>query len=89
VPVASAGKFIRDINTVILSASTGTVGNFGFTATRQRVVAPLLVANKTESFDWAQLGFPEIKNSSCLFPLQLASTTTTGTVRGSGKLPHG
>lgn len=89
VPSASSGKFIRDINTVILSASTGTAGSFGFTATRPRITMPLNVANKTEIFDWAQLGFPEIYNESCLWPIQLCSTTTTGTVRGGGKIAHG
>jgi len=86
---AAAGKFIRDINSVTLSASTGTAGSFGATATRPRMVMPLNVANKTEIFDWAALGLPEIFNESCLFPLQLASTTTTGSVRGGGKIPHG
>lgn len=89
VPAASSGKFIRDINTVILSASTGTVGSFGFTATRPRMTMPLNIANKSEIFDWAALGFPEIFNSSCLWPIQLCSTTTTGTVRGGGKIAHG
>lgn len=89
VPSASSGKFIRDINTVILSASTGTAGSFGFTATRPRMTMPLNIANKTEIFDWAALGFPEIFNSSCIWPIQLCSTTTTGTVRGGGKIAHG
>lgn len=89
IPAASSGKFIRDVNTVILSASTGTAGNIGFTATRPRAIMPLNLANKSEIFDWAQLGFTEIKNSSCLFPIQLCSTTTTGIVRGSGKIAHG
>ena len=89
VPAAKAGFYIRDINTVLLSATTGTAGNFGFTATRPRLTMPLPLANKMEIFDWAALGFPEIVNSSCLFPVQIASTTTTGTVRGGGKLAHG
>jgi hypothetical protein len=89
IPAADAGKFIRDINTVILSASTTVAGNFGFTATRPRMIMPLNIANKMEVFDWAALGFPEIRNSSCLFPVQLASTTSTGTVRGGGKIAHG
>jgi hypothetical protein len=74
---------------VTLSATTGTAGSFGVTATRPRMTMPLLLANKMEVFDWAQLGLPEIFNSSCLFPIQLASTTTTGTVRGGGKISHG
>jgi hypothetical protein len=50
---------------------------------------PLLLANKMEIFDWAQLGFPEIFNSSCLTIIELCSTTSTGTVRGGGKIIHG
>lgn len=89
IPAAEAGKFIRSINTVTLSASTGTAGSFGFTATRPRMTMPLLLANKMEVFDWAQLGLPEIFNSSCLSLIELCSTTSTGTVRGGGKIAHG
>ena len=89
IPAAAAGKFIRAIGTVTLSASTGTAGNFGFTATRPRMTMPLLLANKMEVFDWAQLGLPEISNSSCLALIELCSTTSTGTVRGGGKIIHG
>ena len=89
IPSADSGKFIRDINTVTLSATTGTAGSFGATATRPRMTLPLPLANKMEVFTWADLGFPEIFNSSCLFPIEIASTTSTGTVRGGGKLCHG
>ena len=89
IPAAAAGKFIRSIDTVTLSASTGTAGSFGFTATRPRMTMPLLLANKTEAFDWAQLGLPEIFNSSCLSLIELCSNTGTGTVRGGGKIAHG
>ncbi len=89
IPAAAAGKFIRDINTVILSASTGTAGNVGFTATRLRGVLPLFVANKGEVFDWAALGVTEVPNDACLQLVELCSTTTTGTVRGGGKIAHG
>ena len=89
IPAAAAGKFIRSINTVTLSASTGTAGNIGFTCTRPRMTMPLNIANKMEIFDWAQLGLPEIFNASCLWPIELCSTTTTGTLRGGGKILHG
>ena len=89
IPAAAAGKYIRDIDTVQLSATTGSAGSFGFTATRPRMTMPLPLANKMETFDWAALGLPEIFNSSCLMILQVASTTSTGTVRGGGKLSHG
>lgn len=86
---AVAGKFIRAVTGVTLSATTGTAGNFGITATRPRtsVSAPLL--NKTEVFDWAQLGLPEIPNNACLMMIMLCGTTSTGTVRGQGKIAHG
>lgn len=86
---AVAGKFIKAVNSVTLSATTGTAGNFGITATRPRtsISAPLL--NKTETFDWAQLGLPEVPNNACLMMLMLCGTTSTGTVRGQGKIAHG
>lgn len=89
IPAAAAGKYIRDVDSVQLSATTGTAGSFGVTATRPRMTMPLLLANKMEVFDWAALGLPEVANSSCLFPVVLTSTTSTGTVRGGGKLAHG
>lgn len=89
IPVAAAGKYIRDVDSVQLSATTGTAGSFGVTATRPRMTMPLPLANKMEVFDWAALGLPEVANSSCLFPIVLTSTTSTGTVRGGGKLAHG
>jgi len=86
---ASAGKFIRGVNSVTLSATTGTAGNFGITATRPRTSVSMPLANKTETYDWAQLGFPAVPNDSCLMMLMLCSTTTTGTVRGQVKIAHG
>lgn len=89
IPTAQQGKFIRGINSVILSASTTVAGNFGFTATRPRTSVSLDVANKTEYYDWAQLGAPEIPNDSCLQLVMLCITTSTGTLRGGGKIAHG
>lgn len=86
---AVAGRFIRGVNTVTLSATTGTAGNFGVTATRPRSAIDVDVANKGQAMDWAQLGLPEIANDSCLFLIAPCSTTSTGTIRGSGKIAHG
>jgi len=89
VPAAASGKFIRAVNTVTLSVTTGTVGNFGVTVTRPRVSLPCPLANLKWSADWAALPVSEIPNSSCLFMIQIAGTSSTGTVRGGGKLAHG
>lgn len=89
IPAAAAGKYIRAVNTVTLSVTTGTAGNFGVTATRPRSSLLCPVANLKWSADWAALPVSEIPNSSCLFLLQIAGTTSTGTVRGGGKIAHG
>lgn len=89
IPAAAAGKYIRDVNTVTLSATTGTAGNFGVTATRYRAALYKPVANARFTADWAGLGFPEIPNESCLFAVQIASTSSTGVVRATGKIVHG
>ena len=89
IPAAASGKYIRAVNNVTLSATTGTAGSFGVTATRPRMTLSTLVANMKFVADWAQLGFPEIFNESCLFPIVLTSTASTGSVRGGGKISHG
>jgi hypothetical protein len=87
--VAQQGKNIKRINSVILSASTGTAGNFGFTFTRPRAYLPTGLANKSEVFDWAALGLPGVPNGSCLQFMVVPSTTSSGTLRGGGKIAHG
>lgn len=83
------GKFIRGVTSVTLSASTTVAGNFGFTATRPRTAFPLPLANKTEVFDWAELGLPSVPNDACLMIAMLVSATSTGALRGGGKIAHG
>jgi hypothetical protein len=89
IPAAASGKYIRDVDTVTLSATTGTAGNFGVTATRYRAAMYKPVANARFTQNWADLGLTEIPNESCLFAVQLASTTSTGIVRATGKIIHG
>lgn len=89
IPSAGAGKFIRGITSVQLSATSGTAGSFGVTATRPRMTIGCPIASFKFVANWADLGLPEIYNSSCLFPIVLTSTTTSGTVRGGGKIAHG
>ena len=89
IPAAAAGKFIRAVNTVTLSASTGTAGNFGVTATRLRGALFMPIANAKFSADWANLPINTIPNSACPFIVMLSSTSSTGTLRGGGKIAHG
>lgn len=88
-PAAASGKYIRGITSVTLSVSTGTAGSLGVTATRYRAALYKPLANVRFTADWANLGLPEITNSSCIFPIQIAGTTSTGIVRTTGKIIHG
>lgn len=85
---AVAGRFIKGVNSVILSASTGTAGNFGVTASRQRTAMSVPVANKLEVFDWPQLGLSEVPNDACLYGAMNCITTSTGVLKGDGKIIH-
>ena len=89
IPSAASGKYIRAVNTVQLTATTGTAGNLGVTATRPRASLGCPVANIKWSADWASLPVSETPNDSCLFVIQIAGATSTGTVRGGGKIAHG
>lgn len=86
---AQQGKNIKRVNTVTLSASTGTAGNFGFTFTRPRMYLPMSLANLVNKADWPQTGLSEVPNGSCLTFMIIPSTTSSGTLRGGGKIIHG
>jgi hypothetical protein len=89
IPSGAAGKYIRGVVTVQLSATTGAAGNFGITATRYRAALFKPVANSRFTADWAGLGLPEIPNEACIACLQATTTTSTGAVRATGKIVHG
>lgn len=85
---AVSGRYIRAITSVTLSATTGTAGNFGFVATRQKFVGDLPTANKMEVFDWSKC-LDDVPNDSCLMMLMSCVTTSTGVVNGSATIAHG
>lgn len=89
IPAAASGKYIKAVNTVTLSATSGAAGSFGVTATRYRAANFHPIANARFTADWAALGIPEILNNSCLFGVMITSTTSTGPLRATGKISHG
>lgn len=86
---AGTNKYIRGVNTVTLSVTSGTAGNFGITATRYRAANMMPISNARYTSDWAALGIPEIMNESCLFPIMLCGASSSGTLRATGKIIHG
>ena len=89
IAAADQGKYIRGVNSITLSASTGTAGNFGITATRYRCGALARTANVRNRVIWEQIGFPQIYAQSALFPIVLTSTTTTGVINSTLKVVYG
>lgn len=85
---SGANLAIRGVNTVTLSATTGTAGNFGITATRLRgsVMAP--IANAKFSAGYADLPISEVPQKACMALMLLPSTTSSGAARGGGKVAH-
>lgn len=84
IPAAATPLPIRSIESVQLTATTGTAGSWGITATRE--IAPLAlppVANYADLYDWARLGAPTVHADACLSFVQLCTTTSTGALTGS------
>lgn len=82
-PTAKSGLGIRGVNTVTLSATTGSAGNFGVTARRQISEAAAIVANYpvTERFGTASM--PDVSDGSCIAWAVMTSTTSSGTLVGT------
>jgi hypothetical protein len=89
IPAANSGKYIMRVNTVQLSGNITTADSFGVTATRYRGALFMPIANARFTRTWSELGLPEIPNSSCLFPIVIANATSTGNIKGTGKIMHG
>lgn len=84
--IGTGGEYIQSIQTVLLSATTGTAGNFGVTATRFIGGHNTALANTGVVSDWQMLGLPQVEDDACLFFVMVASTTSTGTVIGNAKI---
>lgn len=78
----NAGQFIKSIQSVTLSATTGTAGNFGVTVAKRVASVPVAVTNQITTRDAFQLGIPKIPTTACLWLAMFCSTTSTGVVNG-------
>ena len=82
-PTAKAGLGIKGVNTVQLSATTGTAGSFGVTAGRQISEATTLVANYPTTERFSASAMPDIRDDSCIAWAVLTTTTTSGALVGT------
>lgn len=80
VSLASGDTGVESVQSVTLSATTGTAGNFGVTLTYRLAQGFAVVAGLGQPQDYSLLGLPIVQNSACLFYQVMPSTTTTGTI---------
>jgi hypothetical protein len=82
----TAGKWIKSIQSVTLSASTLTAGNFGVTATRKHAQPKSCdVANKLIKDNWYELGSPIVPDSACISLSMLNISNASGLLIGDLK----
>lgn len=91
VPFIAAGawKGCRRVDSLQLSISTGTAGNFGITLMRRIAEIPLSIANVQAFKDYLALGLPDVPNDACLALAVLCTTTNTGLIQGRLTLAEG
>lgn len=79
--IPTNGDFIRSVDSVTLSVSTGTAGAFGVVATVQRTEISMPLASVGVLLDWAGTGLAVVADSSCLFLVaNIATSVSTGPV---------
>lgn len=84
VTLAAGDTGVRSVQTVTLSGSTGTAGNFGVTLLRRIAVIDNPQANTGFGKDAFDLGLPQLFTDSCLALMGLFDATTTATIFGEG-----
>jgi hypothetical protein len=82
-------RYIRSVDTVTLSATTGTAGNFGVTATRQRTCIGIGETSVPIYGGYEMTGFPSIENDACLFVIGTPSIGNTNPINGKFTLVQG
>ncbi|MGQ0708691.1 MAG: hypothetical protein ACT4NV_02970 [Rhodoferax sp.] len=81
--LSATGKAIRGVNSVTLSASTGTAGSFGVTAVRKLATLVTHIASKTEVLVFPRESAPLIHDEACLTLSFTSSTSLSGTAVGA------
>ncbi len=88
-PLASGDRGVQSVQSVTLSASTGTAGAFGITLVKRIAEIPITIANGGVVLDPFALGMPQIKDNACIAMMVLCSTTSTGYITGTINLVQG
>lgn len=89
IPLQEGDTGIKSVQSVTLSASTATAGNFGITLVKRIAEIPITVAGAGVVLDPFALGFPQIENNACLSMMVVTSTTSTGFITGTINIAQG
>ena len=72
---------VRSVESVTVTATTGTAGNFGITLFKPLIALPVPMSSYLLTYD-SILGMcgnmPQVVNNACLYALSYATTTATG-----------
>jgi len=82
VPLAAGDTGAKSVQSVQLSATTGTAGDFGITLIKTITELAPDTAGAGKVFGPFAVGIPAIQPSACLATMVLTSTTSTGIITG-------
>jgi hypothetical protein len=71
---------VQSIQSLTLSATTGTAGNFGVTLLKRKALLSMPVLSTAYTLDFASLGMPTVQSDSALQFVNIGSTTTSGLI---------
>lgn len=83
VPLQSGDTGVRSIQSITLSASTGTAGNFGVTLMKRIASIPVTLANVSNVQDFASLGLPSILDNTAINLIHQGTATSSGIILGN------
>jgi hypothetical protein len=81
--LAAGDAGIKSIQSVTLSATTGTAGNFGLTLMKRKASIPITTANIGSVLDAIALGMPWFEANACVAFMVQCSATNTGYINGT------
>lgn len=89
VALQNGDKGVQSIQSMTLSASSGTAGNMWVLIMERLCSIPLITVNVGSSLDFAALGLPKVFDESCLMFVHQATGTSTGLMMGQLNVIHG
>jgi len=82
-PLQAGDTGVKSVQSVTLSASTGTAGDFGITLAKRLMDLSVDAVNNSKLYSPFDVGLPAITPSACLALMVYATATNTGILSGS------